>query len=137
MGDLVATFGKGAAAYNRARSDYPDELIEDIISFGGLTSKSKILEIGCGTGQATLSFAQRGFNILALDPGEQTIEILRERSSDFPNVSLETTSFEDFSSERDSFDLILSAQAFHWVDPKIASPKVASLLRDGGHVALF
>lgn len=45
-------------------------------------------------------------------------------------------SFEDFA-ESGPFDLIVSATAFHWVDPSIGLAKAARLLRPGGWLALL
>jgi len=36
-----------------------------------------------------------------------------------------------------AYDLLVSAQAWHWVDPVVAMPKAAALLRPGGTLALF
>lgn len=137
MSELGASFNKGASSYDRSRSDYPQALIEDVISMSGIEAGSNILEIGCGTGQATLSLADKGFNILAHDPGEKTIDVLRQKGGDLPNLRLVTSTFEELDIGEETFELVVSAQAFHWVDPEIASPKIAGLLRPNGNVALF
>ncbi|NQU05916.1 MAG: hypothetical protein HQ568_07470 [Calditrichaeota bacterium] len=60
-------FNEAAVIYDKARPGYPDELIEEVLSFASMTSDSRILEIGCGTGQLTVPLAKRGFSINALD----------------------------------------------------------------------
>lgn len=69
--DWVAEF---YAAY---RLDYPDVLIECVISLTGIHNSGKILEIGSGTGKATALFAQRGYSILCIEPGENLVSVAK------------------------------------------------------------
>ena len=63
------TFEQEADLYDEVQSGYPDELIEDILRLSGIPSDGSILEIGCGPGNATVSFAKRGYQILAIELG--------------------------------------------------------------------
>ena len=71
-------FDEIATVYRAARPDYPEALIEDVVSYADLKQSDKILEVGCGTGQATKSFAKRGFAIVAMDPGPEMLRRARE-----------------------------------------------------------
>ena len=71
-------FDQIADAYKAARPDYPEALVEDVVSFAELKPRDEILEIGCGAGQATKGFAKRGFPILAIDPGPKLLAGARE-----------------------------------------------------------
>jgi ubiquinone/menaquinone biosynthesis C-methylase UbiE len=63
--NLKTTFDSVAKKYEEARLGYPDELFEKLIEVTGIdTEKSNLLEIGCGTGKATVSLAKKGFKIL-------------------------------------------------------------------------
>jgi ubiquinone/menaquinone biosynthesis C-methylase UbiE len=62
---LRATFDQVAPLYDEARPTYPDELFDDVVSLSRVPPAGGILEIGCGTGQATLPLARRGFQILS------------------------------------------------------------------------
>jgi SAM-dependent methyltransferase len=53
------------------------------------------------------------------------------------DVSFEVTSFENLTAADASFDLVISAAAFHWIDPGVAFSKSARLLRPGGWLALL
>jgi SAM-dependent methyltransferase len=57
---LRATFDRVAPLYDEARPTYPEELFDDVVSLSGIPPGGRILEIGCGTGQATVLFARRG-----------------------------------------------------------------------------
>jgi ubiquinone/menaquinone biosynthesis C-methylase UbiE len=80
------TFNQVADLYRAARPDYPETLIEDIVSFADLKQNDKIFEVGCGAGQATKSFAKRGFPIVAIDPGPEMLRAARESLAGFGNV---------------------------------------------------
>jgi 2-polyprenyl-3-methyl-5-hydroxy-6-metoxy-1,4-benzoquinol methylase len=71
-------FDQIANVYRVARPDYPEALIEDVVSYADLKQSDWILEVGCGTGQATKSFAKRGFPIVAMDPGPEMLRGARE-----------------------------------------------------------
>ena len=85
-----------AQRYDRARPGYPAALFGDIIAYAGLAADARILEVGCGTGQATLSLARRGFALDCIEPGAQMVAIARANLADFPAVTLTCTDFERF-----------------------------------------
>ncbi len=126
-----------AQLYHRARPGYPAALFDDIIAYAALSADARILEVGCGTGQATLPLAQRGYTIDCLEPGARMAAIARANLVEFPAVTVSRTDFERFSSPPASYDLLLSATAFHWVDPKIRFRKARELLKHRGTLALF
>ncbi|MCY4062797.1 MAG: class I SAM-dependent methyltransferase [Chloroflexi bacterium] len=126
-----------AQLYDRARPGYPAALFDDIIAYANLAADARILEIGCGTGQATLPLAQRGFAIDCLEPGAQMAAIARANLAGFPAVTVYHTDFERFACLPASYDLLLSATAFHWVDPDIRFRKTHDLLKSRAALALF
>ena len=126
-----------AQRYDRARPGYPAALFDDIIAYAGLAANARILEVGCGTGQATLPLARRGFALDCIEPGAQMIAIARANLADFPAVTLTCADFERFRAAPASYDLLLSATAFHWIDPEVRFRKAHELLKPGGTLALF
>ncbi|MGY5779489.1 class I SAM-dependent methyltransferase [Rhizobium sp. LEGMi135b] len=131
------TFDGVASLYNTSRPLYPDTLFADVTAFAGLGTKDQILEIGCGTGQATESFARQGLSVLALDPGEELIAVARERLARFPQVRFQQTTFEAWPGEPGSFRLVAAAQSFHWISPELRFAKTAALLAPEGALAVF
>ena len=57
------TFDHIADLYDRHRPRYPEKLFDDLLSLSGIIPSERILEIGSGTGQATLPLARRGFSL--------------------------------------------------------------------------
>jgi len=134
--DIGKTFGNISELYDRARVSYPKELIDDVITFSKLKEKSWMLDIGCGSGQATLLFAERGFSVVGLDISADLITIAKRKCSQLCNVDFEVASFEETKLRGKSFDLVLSALAWHWIKPEERYEKVHRILKDGGTLAL-
>lgn len=130
-------FEELAEQYQRFRPEYPPELIEAIVAGAELRPEARLLEIGCGPGQASTPFAERGYAMLCLDPGARLIELARARLKDFPKVEFAVTTFEDWPLEPAAFDLVLAASAFHWVAADVGFKKVAAALKDTGALAIF
>jgi SAM-dependent methyltransferase len=126
-----------ADVYDRARPSYPDTLIDDILNFAGAPPPARVLEIGCGTGQATTSFASRGLRMVCLEPSPAMVRIARERLRSFDRVEVICQTFEAWPAERHAFDLVFSATAFHWVSRRVRFVKAAHALRTGGTLAVF
>ena len=72
---LSTLFNDVAELYDRARPGYPSEIIDAIVERSGIPERGRILEIGCGTGQITLPFAERGYTIVAIEPGDRTAAV--------------------------------------------------------------
>ena len=133
---LKTTFNTASTLYEEIRPGYPEKLIQDVIDLSGLKNHSRILEVGCGTGKATRPFAERGYELVCLDIGADLIVVAREKLKEFPNVSFIEQAFEAWKSE-DKFNLVISATAFHWVDPNVRYLKASKVLRSGGSLAVF
>ncbi|WP_304218067.1 class I SAM-dependent methyltransferase [Phenylobacterium aquaticum] len=131
------TFDAVAKTYDAARPGYPLALFEDVADFAGLTGGDRILEVGCGSGQATLGFAPMGLPMLALDPGAELLALARRNLSPFGHVAFAETTFEAWPPEPGAFRLVVSAQAIHWVAPEIRFAKAAAALSPGGTLAVF
>jgi SAM-dependent methyltransferase len=125
-----------AERYDQHRPDYPDALVEGVIEVAGLHPGDRILEIGCGPGKATRLFAEAGFQLHCIEPGANLLAIAEKHFSDYP-VTFECARFEEWEETQTNFDLVMSAQAFHWVPEEIGYAKAARTLRPGGHIALI
>lgn len=131
---LKTTFNEAANIYG-VRPSYPEEIVEEIISLSEISKTGRILEVGVGTGQITLPFAKRGYEMVGLELGPALAEQARKNLQNYPNVKIITTAFEEWQSE-EKFDLLLSAQAFHWIETKTGLVKATKFLHDAGTLAL-
>jgi SAM-dependent methyltransferase len=131
------TFDAVAEQYDRIRPSYPGALFDAALKRAGMPDAGAILEIGCGTGQATRELARRGYRILGLEPGPSLGALARVRLAAFPGVEIVPFTFEAWPLQRSSVDLVVSAQAFHWVDPEVRFAKAADALRPSGFLAVI
>ena len=122
--------------YRDARPGYPDEVFALLQHVCGLKPGAHVLEIGAGAGQATLPLLQLGAHVTAVEPGPGLTQILTQRAVDLP-LRVITATFEEVSVPHAAFDLVVSATAFHWIDPRIGLPKIADALRERGWLALW
>lgn len=126
-----------AQAYDAWRPGYPDALFADLAAEAGLTEADRILELGCGAGQATAGLAALGVPLLALDPGPELIRAARARVGQAPHVAFAETTFEDWPLQTAAFRLVAAAQAWHWIDPGVRFEKAARALVPGGVLAVI
>jgi SAM-dependent methyltransferase len=129
-------FDEVASLYDEVRPGYSTDVVDAIVAFAALRPDARILEIGCGTGQITLPFARRGYRIVALEPGAALAAIAAEKCRPYPGVEIVRQSFEDWPVAPRAFDLVLAAQAAHWIAPEYGCAKMAVALEAGGTVAL-
>jgi SAM-dependent methyltransferase len=130
-------FGSVAETYARLRPGYPPAVFDDLIALTGLPEGASILEIGPATGQATLPLAQRGYRVTGVDYDAALIAEARKTLAGYPNVDLHVSRFEDWQLPPEPFDLVLSATAFHWIDPAVRYVKAASALKRDGSLAVI
>ena len=137
---LGKTFDLSAGLYDEVRPGYPEELFEDLVRVCGIPDGGRVLEIGCGTGKATLPLARRGYRVLCLEPGASLAAVARRNLSAFaPAVEVRERTFEEWDPgpAGTAFDAVVAATSFWWVDPAVRYAKTAAVLRPGGRAAVF
>src|SRR6266508_4466445 len=105
--DLGRVFNEVPELYDRVRPGYPDELFRDLVAITGMDERSSVLEVGCGTGQATRSLAALGCPVTAVEPGTGMAALARQRLATFPNVAVEISSFEQWNDRGRRFDVLV------------------------------
>jgi SAM-dependent methyltransferase len=135
---LKVTFDTVADRYHQARPSYPAELYDALVSRAELQPGARLLEVGCGTGKATLPLAERGFSITCVEPGPQLADAAGRNLSRFGDVRIVRRPFEDWRPEDAApFDLVYAATSWHWIDPAVGYQRAWHSLRPGGHLALW
>ena len=135
---LRDTFNRAAALYHQARPRYPEELFDALVAAGGLKPGDRLLEVGCGTGIATLSLAERGFRLTCVEIGADLVQEARRNLADHANVCVEHGGMEDWTPTADApFHLVFATTAWKWVEPAVRYQRAWELLRPGGHLAFW
>jgi SAM-dependent methyltransferase len=135
--DLGRVFNEVPELYDRVRPAYPDELFADLVAITGMASGSSVLEVGCGTGQATRSLAALAGSVTAVEPGADMAALARERLAAAGNVEVENSTFEEWDGGGRRFDVLVAASSWHWVDQQVGWRKARDVLYPTGWMALL
>ncbi len=127
--DGRSAFGADAANYDSARPGYPAWVYDELRARCGLTRGTRVFEIGPGTGVATRELLAVGADVTAIEPDARMARVLKERA---PDAKVINALFEDAVLPDGTFDIGVSATAFHWVKQPAGFNKVGSLLKPGG-----
>jgi SAM-dependent methyltransferase len=133
---LRASFDDSPEFYERARPVAPQQVFDELVTLARLEPGARVVEIGCGTGQATVPLAERGFEIVGIELGERLGELARRKLAPFPRVEVITSAFENWDPGGKRFDAVVAFNSFHWVDPELRFSKSAAVLREGGALAV-
>lgn len=127
-----------ADEYDAVRRGYPDRLVDECVSRGGLRPGARVLEVGCGTGKLTELLVARGLGVFAVDPGPNLVAATRRRlGAAADRVDFRIATFEEARLPAAAFAGLFSATAFHWPDPAVSWRKAAFHLATGGLLALL
>lgn len=134
---LTNTFNEDPSHYNKWRPGYPNALFADIFAAKQIGPGSRVLEVGIGTGQATLPFLETGCRLTAVEKGDNLAAFAREKFAGFSELDIVNLPFQAYQPNEGRFDLIYSASAFHWLPEEEGYKKVFALLKKGGVFARF
>jgi SAM-dependent methyltransferase len=128
---LRTTFDAAAEIYDRARPDYPEDLITELVDAADLQPGSSLLEIGC-------ALARRGFQITCVELGQNLAAVARRNLMAYERVQVIDGPFESWRpAAGERFDLVYAATAWHWIDPAARCGLAWQWLRPGGHLATW
>jgi SAM-dependent methyltransferase len=127
-------FGDIAALYDERRPGYPAALYHDLLA--AAPGSRRALEAGAGTGKATAALARRGLSVVAVEPDSGMARVARAACAGLP-VTVVELPFEEWRGPPGAFDLVISAQAWHWVETGLGLAIAAQALRPDGVLALW
>jgi SAM-dependent methyltransferase len=124
----AGAFGSAAERYDRYRPRYPQALVAALVADPAV----RVLDVGAGTGIASAQLMAAGAEVLAVEPDPRMAAVAASKG-----VHVEQATFEDWQPAGRTFDLVVFAQSFHWMQPERALAKVASILSPVGRLALL
>jgi SAM-dependent methyltransferase len=135
---LATTFDTAAALYARARPGYPSELFDDLAASTGVRgARARVLEVGAGTGQATRGLLDRGWTVVALEPGRELAAEAGRALAGSGGVDVVVSTLEGWDADgQGPFDLVFAATSWHWLDQRVAYRRASELLHPDGHKAI-
>ncbi|WP_354637713.1 class I SAM-dependent methyltransferase [Kitasatospora camelliae] len=126
---VAESFGVDPARYDRARPRYPDALVQAVTA---AAPGPDLLDVGIGTGIAARQFRAAGCRVLGVEIDPRMAGFARRAG-----LAVEVAAFEDWDPAGRTFDAVVSAQTWHWVDPVAGPARAAEVLRPGGRLAVF
>lgn len=127
----IHRFTGRAQSYLKGRPPYPDAVVEEL-ERQGLAPGALVADVGAGTGAASLLFLHHGYSVIAIEPNDEMRAAALASGVDARPGSGEETGLPDSSA-----DLVLCAQAFHWMDQPRAWAEFQRIARPGGFIALL
>jgi SAM-dependent methyltransferase len=127
--------------YLKAVSNYGESFERFYLLLAKEYGKSGIIDIACGTGALTVPFAQKGYDVTALDLSEAMIEVTRKKlAGQKLTAELLTANMTDFSCRR-KFSLAVIARSgfMHLTAPREQRQALLNIrnhLTDGGILTL-
>jgi len=123
--------------YVKYRPSYPKEVLDYLRSGGELPDNAHIVDIGSGTGIFTKLLLDEGYWVYAVEPNAEMRTAAEELLGHYPRFTSVDGSGEQTTLESHIADMIVSATAFHWIDPEKAKVEFARVLKPGKKVALI
>lgn len=134
--ELRGVFDQDAELYDRVRPGYPAGLFAHLTEHADLGPHRRVLEIGTGTGKATVPLARTRCRIVAVELGANLAAVCARNLEVFPDARVVNADFEDWPLPAEPFDVVLAATSWHWLDPTLRVSKAARALRPGGLLAV-
>src|SRR5690348_13701049 len=126
----ATSFGVAAGAYERGRPPYPAAAIDWLVP----EHATRVLDVGAGTGKLTRQLRERGLDVIAVEPSAGMREELHRA---VPGAPVLAGTAEQIPLADGTVDLVIVAQAWHWMDPERTIPEVARVLAPGGRLGLM
>ena len=128
-----------ASGYQKFRPDYPHSLYEHLTSYIGETKPSVVVDVACGTGQATRVLAQMADKVYGIDRSEVMIKQACDQR-DLPS-NIEFLVGEDAKLDHmfppHSVDLLTVAEAFHYLTHPDFLNIAHKILKPNGVLAIW
>lgn len=135
-------FAATAWYYSRYRPGYPEKIFSLLREKFKLTRDSRVLDLGCGTGQIALGLAKHVSEVLAVDPLEEMLNEgkLAALAGGIANITWlrgESDALAEMAAKTGNVNLTVIARAFHWMDREQTLRELFKITLPGGGVAVI
>lgn len=130
-------FGEVADLYHRHRPDYPTEIFEWIVDLAALPSRGLIVDVGCGTGKSSFWFVGQGHRVIGIEPDPAMAAVAEDAAQGPGELTISATTLEEWGGPKETVDLVVSGQAWHWTDPATRFDTVAATLAPTGWLCVY
>jgi SAM-dependent methyltransferase len=124
------SFGSIASDYDRLRPSPSPEVVDWLLP----ARRDVVVDLGAGTGLLSRALAGKAGHVIAVEPDDRMRSVLQDRSA---GVEVLAGRGEAIPLPDGSADVVLVSSAWHWMDPELAVPEIARVLRDHGRFGLL
>lgn len=135
--DLFRRFSDRVEDYIRYRPGYPLEIVPFLEQNNFLQPNAHIADIGSGTGLSSQLFLDAGYRVTGVEPNDEMRKASEVLLAAYPDFTALKGDAYSSTMPGASVDLIVCAQAFHWLDRKLAADEFRRILKPNGHVLLM
>lgn len=128
--ERALSFGAIADEYDRLRPTAADDALTWLVPGGCAVA----IDLAAGTGLFTRALARHVPEVIAVEPDPRMREVLAARS---PGVVVLEGRGEAIPLPAASADAVFVSSAWHWLDPAVALPEIARVLRPGGRLGVL
>ena len=123
--------------FDKWRPRYCEEAFDHIIQYADLKPGKRVLEIGPGTGQATLPLLQTECDYVGIELGSHLFEYTKNKFADYGNLTMINDDFCTHNFANEQFDMVFSAATIQWIPEEIAFSRAFELLKPGGCLVMI
>lgn len=134
MDSAARSFGLYSESYEKSRPLYSSDAVDFIVKKFSLTSDSKILELGAGTGKFTTALVNKNFKPVVNDWCSKMLEVLSKK---YPYLETVIANANSLPLEENGFDIVVAAQSFHWFATKDALREIFRVLKPHGYLVII
>lgn len=137
MKKATERFSDKVQNYVKYRPGYPPEVLEYLRSEGKLKKGATLVDIGSGTGIFTKLLLDEGYEVYAVEPNAEMREAAEDWLGSYPGFRSINGTGEQTTLQSNTADMIVSATAFHWIDPAKAKVEFARVLKSSENELKF
>jgi ubiquinone/menaquinone biosynthesis C-methylase UbiE len=133
-------YNQMAGVYDRIWSRYISKSLSFLKDWAQLDPLDTVLDVACGTGafERLVLLEQPTRSIIGVDLSEKMLEIATQKCRDYPNVAFENASVTALPFVDRSFDVVVSASAFHYFEnPTAALIEMRRVLKPEGELTIL
>ncbi len=129
-----------ADVYDQRWNNYIAKTLSFLKNWTQISPDAAVLDIGCGTGEfERLLLTENPQQVITgVDISEKMLLMAKQKCRTYPNVSFRTASVSALPFADNSFDVVVSASAFHYFDdPTLALKEIKRVLKPEGRVIIL
>lgn len=129
-----------AATYDWRWSRYVSNTLSFLKNWAQIPPTARVLDVACGTGEFAHILVAENPNqaMVGVDISEKMLAIAQQKCDGYPNVAFQVASASALPFADNSFDVAVSANAFHYFDqPEFALVEMKRVLKPDGKVVII